>query len=311
VLGLLAIWIFTLLLTSLTRPASRKILIPVAAIALIAILTFLILDPRHHSNNNGSYETYALATLGRNLSTRLHNEIPANVQDLLNLTVARSIFGMPLGTPWLNAFFGIILFLAGLSLLRINLLWGLWVAATFAMLVIFVSHDRYLLQILPLMVLGWWRLIKAINLQLPQTLGNLIFLCLLFIGIAPNLLQDANVIRLQHLHPFLAYYKEGRFPPYVTLANDLPIYTTPQDIILTPERYSRILTFLADRTAMERGEFNPDTPPHNLFVALDPEDPNYAAWLAENRVILDPTPLKSFPRTSGKSPIQLFHAQVK
>lgn len=311
-LGLLAVWIATMLIQAIYHPKSRKIIFPALGISIAAVLIFWLLDPRHGQQNViGTYEQFAVYTLTHNLGQRLHNEIPANLKDLFYISAARSIFGASLGTWWLNAIGGAVLLICGMLLVRRNLIWGLWVAVSTVMMIFFVSHDRYMLQILPLLVLGWWLLLRRINAGLPRWLGNVVFALLLSGGVALNVVEVIHVILEQRASPFLAHYKEGRFPAYVQLAGDLPKFASPTERIVCPVKYARILTFLSDRTVMESGEFSAGPPGEQVLVVLDRSDPDYIPWLASQPIEIDPTPIASYPRVNVKMPLLLMSGKIK
>ena len=145
------------------------------AICGVMLAIFLLFDPRRFGEHGvaGGYEQYAIFQLSH--AHALAVTAVANVHDLLSTTLAKAAFGMRLGPDWISAIFGIIAATAAVALIRKRLLWGLWVIVTLGTLVVFVSNERYLLAILPLSVIGWWNLLRAIDLRLPRATGNALF----------------------------------------------------------------------------------------------------------------------------------------
>jgi hypothetical protein len=307
-IGLLAAWMTAMLCTTL-RQRKWGAALAGTLLGLIAISLFLFFDPRRIAGAGpaGDYERGAFSVLTHGFWRWMSVEGAANVKDLFGLTAARAMFGMPLGTWWLNAIFGAVVLAGGVALLGERLLWGLWVILTLVMLVVLMSHDRYFVQILPLMVLGWWRILRRVNLRLPARAGNYLFGLLLLLGVGPNAVLVADVILHQHEKPFLAYYKEGRFPAYVEMAQALPKYTSPHDTVLCPMKFSRAMTFLSDRWVYEMNEPIPAEPNH-LFVILDPADADYRRWLEQQGIVMVGQPLASKSRVGGKPPICLTRA---
>jgi hypothetical protein len=302
-IGLLAAWLAALIWCAIFR---RNLIATgvVVIVCLVAAIAFYRLDSGHF----GFYQRYAIDQLSRDVSAN-SNAVIANARDLFGLTAARSVFGMPLGTRWLNAIFGSIVMLCGIALFRKRLLWGLWTTLTILMMLLLISNDRYLLQILPLLVLGWWRFIRAINLRLGSAIGNWLFAILLVIGMAPNIIQVINVVIHQHAHPFLSDYRDGKYQPFAPMAARLPQYTTDQDVIVCPLKLSRVMTFLSGRNVYEQNE-----PIHarsaHLLVIVDPADEDYSRWLRTEGIFPDGPPLVWIGRNDRRPGIALFRAHL-
>ena len=254
-IGLLAAWVAALVWLVVIR----RNMIAAGAIAICAAIVgiFLLFDPRRFGQHGvaGGYEQYAIFQLSH--THELAITAAANVRDLLSITLAKAAFGMRFGPNWLNAIIGVIAAVVAMSLIFKRLLWGLWVMITIATLVMFVSNDRYLLSIVPLIVLGWWNCLRVLNLKLPRLLANFIFVCLLVFGIGPNFVQVVGTILQQRTHPFLTTYEKGRFDPFVRLAPDLARLTQPDDIVICPPKTARMLAFYTDRACYEENERTP------------------------------------------------------
>jgi hypothetical protein len=308
--GLLAAWAGAIAWAAIRRRGVTKWRLIATALAIVVMAALLLLDPRRGSHywGGGDYETYAFSALTANLRQRLANDVPANLADLFGATAARAFFGWPLGTWWLNALFGSIPLVAALMLIRTNVLWGLWVIMTLVMMALLVSHDRYLLQIMPLMVLGWWQFISAVGRKLGRGIPGAVFAVLLALGTLPNLCACGIVLVHQHMVPFLAGYKNGQMITYVQAAQCVSARTEPGDIIIAPEKMSRILTFLSDRTVEEPAEFHGGPAGANWFVLLDRDDPQYLQWLATQRIFARGPLIEKIPRRDGKSPLKFSRA---
>jgi hypothetical protein len=309
-IGLLAAWIIALVFSAIARKNWRAAAVPVI-LCLVTVALFLCLDPRRLPGHGptGQYEQYAFHQLTHDLPDELRTNAAGNLRDLLEVTGARAVFGMDLLYIPLNVIFGGIALLAGIALIRRRPFWGLWVVITLLTLILLISNYRYILQMLPLLVIGWWNLLRSINRRLPRRIGNSIFAVLLVLGTCLNFGQVVAFIVHQHAHPFFADYENGEFQPYIKIANQIPNFTTKQDVILCPAKLARIMTFLADRTFSEPNEPIAATSGH-LFVILDSKSPAYAHWLAAMNVSPKGDPLASVNRPRHLPSISLMRARI-
>jgi hypothetical protein len=311
-IGLLIAWVIALTWSSFRRQISWRRSLSAIGLVAAMLLIFLWLDPRKVSGDASlqSYERYAAYGLTHNFDARLMLVL-ANLKDLFGLTAARAVFGMPLGAWWINAIVGTVVIVIGIALIRRQVLWGLWIMINIAMLVFFVSHDRYIVQILPLLVLAWWLTIRSISRRLPKRKGNLVFAVFLLFGALPNAVQSAGVILHQHYTPFLAYYKEGRFPPYLSAAKAIRTTTTRQDTIVSQDKFARILTFWSGRNVTEPSE-SPDLSNRTVYVVQDPSDEQFSKWLESRNLTRIGPPLAIIPRNaSGTMPLLLWRGNAQ
>jgi hypothetical protein len=302
--GLIFAWILTLLwlvVVRRNRAAAIAIAICIATLAL-----FLVFDPRRFGKSGaiGGYEGYALFQL-----SHLHSlcvSAAANLKDLLSLSLAKAAFGMNLGLPWLNALFGLLAIGAAIALIRKRLLWGLWVLLALSELIMFVSNERYLLPIVPLIVLGWWNLLRGINSFFPRRIGNALFALLLFMGLGPNLTQVIGTILQQRSRPFLATYQRGRYESFAQISPAVKANTQPNDIIICPTKTARMIAFLADRDCYEENEPVP-WENRNVYLVVDPTDREYLVGLTT--LGLSPTGPELAHIDHSGGPIYLVRAQ--
>jgi hypothetical protein len=271
-----------------------------ASITIIGValaVLFYAYEPRHpFSGTSSSYEQIAarevLAT-----PSRISNQVLENLGDILGRSAARAILGTPLLVPVLSGIFGLIVIGGGMALWRFRPLWGMWIAATIAKLTILHSNDRYFIPILPLLIFGWWRIICALPVYLPQKRGNLIFATLLAATVLDNAATSGAVVVRQHLHPFIAQFRNGHFLPLAQVADALIASTTDNDIVLAPANTSRILTFLADRTVLDSVDPMIDLSHHRLFVieSLGGDNSQSDSWLKHIHVVRGKSPLLIVP----------------
>jgi hypothetical protein len=276
------------------------------AIAVLAFALFVWFDPRPSSGGlfSGVYEQSALAAFREAFQGHL-GIFTRNFQDLLGFTAARSLMGMPLGWTWLNVIFGTTILASGVALVKTRPLWGLWIVSTILMLLFVISLDRYVLQVLPLLILGWWRTQRFLCIRLPHPWGNTVFSILLVVGATMNTIQVCNMILRQHDHPFYSLYRDGKFSGLVEIAAKVPSYSRPDDVVIVPTEFSRPFTFLADRRTYEPLDRVIPSGPGNLLVVLDPTDSNFLSWLNRLGIVLESPPLVVEARAKGKPALEL------
>lgn len=236
----------------------------------------------------GQYEDALFEVKFSHLHFMLRDSLREYAPRLFEASLCQALFGCRLGRG-VNTLVGIIvLFIAG-SLYRRRALWGLWVTLTVLMLLIAVKPlDRYFLEVLPLLVFGWWRFLRGINRRLPDPWGTWLFAGLFALGGITNLAKCGDLIIEQRWTPFLAHYKFGRFESIDRVA-DLIRRHTPRDAwIAVPPKTARILTYLSHRRAIEPMVENPGDPAvHPIFV-LEPIEPPLQRWLDDQNAHLGP-----------------------
>jgi len=315
-IGLLGVCLAVMIWTALRSRSARPLALAAVAVVIVLAIIFFRIDPRHATSAGPShgYEKTVFHALFRGdvldvTHDRLNTKIAANVRDLLGHTAAKAAFGMPLGNRWLNAIFGSIILAGGLALSRQRLIWGLWVLVTLAILILLISNDRYVLQAMPLLVLGWWRTLIAVQRRLPRTIGNFVFAFFLALGVVPNCLLDGNIVLHQHLRPFLDHYADGGYAAYVKLAEQVPRFCAADDVVLCPAGYSRILTFLTQRNVFDSMEPKDGKWAAGPLVVFDPEDESLAAWLRQQHLVVQDPPLASAAQPSGQPPLLLVRCK--
>lgn len=291
----------------------RRNLKAAAAIALCALILviFFIFDPRRGQGHGlvTGYLQYAIHQLTH--FNDLKQAVILNFGRLLNPLIVKAAFGLRLGGWWwINALFGLCVTAAAVTLIRKRVLWGLWVIALMATLIMTVSDDRYLLPILPLIVLGWWNVIRKFNLKFPTLTGNWIFVLLVVLGTIPNVILLGGFVIGQRWVPFLARYQEGKFIPIVKMADEIPARTSPDDVILCPAKLARIMAFLSDRMFYEFNEPIKAKPGHLLEIR-DPTDVEYRRWLRRAQVLPVGAPLITVDRGGNLPPLTLVRARFK
>jgi len=285
--------------------AAIGLAIMAAAVAVILLM---------HHQSNGRFSNIYMETLRlqwQHPGVWLRNKVWPNVMDVFGASAAQSTFAFKFGNDWLNLMFGGLALASALALFRYEPLWGWWVAATIATMILVQSHDRYLLAIGPLLSLGWWRMIRRVHLSLPKHAANVIFLILLGLGTGVNGTRVGQLVGRQHRHPFYRIYKQGKYASVIEVAESIGKQATSQDVIVTPNMDERIYSFLCDHPAYSRDEFNTMKLAYRrALVIVDPPGDDGKWLFAPGTIFLPyPEPLTPALRPGRRSPIWVYSAQ--
>ncbi len=243
------------------------VIVPVAAVA------FLLADPRRggQSTHIGDYEDVVFEKIS-------WPALKANVSELLDPMASEAVFGLDfgrmlrIGPVSLQAIGSVVAIFAGLLVFRERSLWGLWFLVTVLMMVFTLARDRYFLPVLPVMIYGWWLLIRQINLRVPGRLGNVLFALLFVLGAFPNSAKVGGfVIEQRHKNPLTAI-RNGRFESVYRVADMIRKNVPEGTWVIAPKKFSRILTALSGRNVGEPGDVKGHEPDFTHFYLLEPAE---------------------------------------
>jgi hypothetical protein len=284
-----------LIVAGVRRRLSWKTVIASLAAAVIAAIAFYAADPRVGA---GRYEDQFLDQFRPAQWTAMAATAAANTWDILRETATSAMLGIKFGPApdapgarhWyevlcaaMDVIYAAATLAMGVCLLRRRALWGLWVAATILMMILVLPHERYFLQVLPLLIFAWFSGALWLNRRMANDAGNIIFALLLGLVFVPNMLHVMGMVIEQHRRPFLAHYHDGKYEPIVAAAG--PIAQTPVNaVILAPKTSARILTYLSRRTVVESNDLMSDVgwpiSDRPVYILNNPDDDEFQAWLA-------------------------------
>lgn len=310
VLIIAGIWTF-LRSALLHRPAISGRAGIAVIITLAAVCLFILLDPRHTAGHLvlGGYEQDMAeiftheARFIDTLSDTWHIYIPQITRSLPTIC-----FGIELGRYSGNIVATLLLLILSLALWRRRALWGMWIAATFAVLLFTLPRDRYFLEILPLLAYAWWRFIAALNHRFRPLWGNLLFCTLLTLWVGPNIVRVAGAIINQHQQPFLQHYHDGDMAGLARFASEIPSHVPPGAKIIADRGLGRVLTYLCSHEVLDVWESSQIDPARDRVYCIGPLDvPNSLVlpWMRAHGLKVGPVVLTS-PRTKKLPPWELL-----
>ncbi len=267
-----------------------------AGVAGAAALAFILLGPGTHGTA-GAYEEDFLNSVTGRADHVVVQVVTRTGPALLQPSASEALFGVDIGSIQLRrlglASFDIPLALlpsllviaAGLALFRRRALWGFFVLFTIAMMLVRVVHVRYFLQVLPLLLYGFWLGVLALHRRLPARWADRAFVALVVLLAGANVVRVVGFVAEQRRTPFLEKYRGGRFAAAVKVADELRARTPAESWVLSRRKTGRILTNLSGRYVAEPDaatEFRP----HELqpVYVLEPMDEEGLYWMRQKRI---------------------------
>jgi len=238
------------------------------ALAVIGavVFSFRFVDPRRIAPTGAAdpaavtYPEAQLKLLVENLAFTAKRAVTEHVPKLLEESTPEAVFGLKLA-PGLNTILSIAVLAAGVWLVRVEPLWGVYVAATVAQQVIFPPRERYFLPVLPLLLygglrLGAWMLRPSQTAAGPARPGGLTAVrrgaavALGGLFLVANVAYDVAMIAEQRRVPFLPNLDRGQYWPWVKLGEHVDDVVGEHDLVLVPEE-SRVVHYFSRRRTAE------------------------------------------------------------
>jgi hypothetical protein len=291
--ALLAAVVVSVVLSLFTRPLRRGWVIlgiGFVAAALTAGVLFYALDPRRGKAEHaaGDYERAfvdKLMTQPREIARKMLRQ---NLPEILHPGAAEAVFGVDWGhldtarryLP-LGVVPSLISIAAGVMLIRRRLLWGTWVALSVLTMLVTLTEVRYFLQVLPLLLYGWWVMLVWIDRRIARRRWlNLLPMTVFILLVAVNAGRCIYLMVEQRSSPFLEGYRRGKYALVPELTQLLQSHTPPEAWVLVPERpLGRILTFTSGRYAVEPGPLTQLNPETQTVYVLEPLEQDVLEWM--------------------------------
>jgi hypothetical protein len=296
--ALLAAVVAAVFLSMFKRPVRKGRLAVGAAILVAAVaagLLFYRLDPRRTGRPDaaGDYE-FAFIDALTSGSHELAAKLRTNLLAILHPSASESLFGIDLGHldigPYavsVSAIPSLFCIAVALLVFRRRLLWGVWVSMTLLMMAVTVVHVRYFLQVMPLLLYGYWLGVVWLNRRAaergrPRAVGRaeLASAVLLAALVGFNLLRVGSLVVEQRHLPFLASYRDGKFAAVPQVSELLRSSTPEKSWVLAPQKFGRVLTYYSGRYVTEPGPATQLNPVEQPVYVLEPMDKLGQEWMA-------------------------------
>ncbi len=204
------------------------------ALGVLAVLALTKwLDPRMSGGMSLMFDESRVVSLfgDKPVSSTLHRVFMENGPKIITEHLPESMFGVDFG-PVLSAPLGLLAICLGVMMYRLRPLWGLLFAAFLVQWLVFITTERYMLVVMPLLALGWWRLGPWLEKRLAPSAARWAVIVILAVWFVPNLVRVGGFIAEQRHSPFLENYERGRYAALTKVADQLNEITRPGDLII-------------------------------------------------------------------------------
>ncbi len=260
----------------------RRILLPVLGGVLLLVVALWWMDPRRGSGVRYTYEAAILASLTELTTPQGLARMGRHTLILLEDSLAEAAFGHRLG-PVITSLVSLLLLGLSVELIRRRWLWGLFIIGTVLMLILVLPAPRYLLPVVPLMAMAWFSGMLAFQRRLGHPWGNVVFITMLAIWVAPNFLKIVKFIGEQRIPALAPSYE--RFVALENFADDLREVVEPEAWVVSHEKIARVLSYWSDRRVAAWYEIDAlDRIADPLYV-IEPTTPQMDAKVAEGGLV--------------------------
>jgi hypothetical protein len=255
-----AIWTFMGALVAATawhilRGPNRLRHVVILAVACCSVLAYRAVDPRFRKDPAGAAPQVKTSVVESRLKDLvLHRTglmIRRTMTEMVPLmfeeVAVEGIYGSRLA-PGVNSLLTAATIGLGLLLMRDRPLWGLFIGATFAQMLIHLPRERYFLPILPLLLYALWQAAVWIELRLRGVAGRAAFVTVVVLTSGLNAAICVGDVIEQHRKPFLAYYEGGRYVPLIDLSRAMAGTVGEEDVVIAQE--DRVVSYYSRRKTL-------------------------------------------------------------
>ncbi len=220
---------------------------------------------------------------GRDAGGELEDALFDRLPLLFTESLPEAVFALDVG-PLATAALSVAL-LAGLLLAASRPARPLWLILPALLAVQWMSlavHDRYVLPLLPLLLLAWWTLavrleVVGFRTRVPVLSAALRWVvpAALVAAVGMNAAALVEVLHEQRSPEPLVVFADGKLQPVAEAAAWLRVHAPPDALVLASNRHATTLAFLADRRVLsgrELEKLRPAELPAGAWFFLEPLD---------------------------------------
>jgi hypothetical protein len=222
----------------------------VLAAAVCAVLLSRVLDRRLDSPFAALPDESLLAgaftdELAETAELAVYERLPK----LFTETLPEAVFGVELGPAGIPV--AVLLLVLAAGLLRVRLLWGALALAFIVEIGVLTQvTSRYLIPLMPLLAAAWWSFAAWVERRLRPPHGGRVFVALLVVWAAPNLVRVGDIVLEQHRPDFLVHYRHGKYARADALARIVRRHTPPDALVIIGADLSYELSYLSERSVV-------------------------------------------------------------
>lgn len=233
------------LLWRLRRSRFKWALLAGAAAVLLAAVAIRLSDPRMANGFTLLSKERELLHHLTNLSETWARILSFNAPQLFFDVTPRAIFGNKVGLWPIDGAITLSVFLSGLLLFRRRVAWGLLFVIYFAQWLLIFPDSRYFLPVLPLLLLGWWDLARALASQFRPSRQQVVLVTMIALVTIPNVVRSVGFAIEQHHQPFLARYLRGRYQDLPEFAAQARASLPPDAVVITEAQFAAPLHYFS------------------------------------------------------------------
>jgi hypothetical protein len=258
-------------------------------LVLLAGGVFWAADPRRSGGGPamGQYEDAVLNSFTIHLGGHLQEIWHKNLPELFGPITTVAAFGVEMWPPEIaNPIMGAIVVLAGVLLVRRRMIWGLWVAALVALMLLVLPVRRYYLAAIPLIVYAWWLTIVWVNSKLPGRWGDWAFAFLLVLGTVPNMLKMGEFMLEQQRRPYLETYRNGKYAYVHPMSEAIARNVGDDAWVVSSAKTGRVMSFLSRKRVIEAREVEKHGLLGKQLYLVVPGDEAMRQWLTQANIAI-------------------------
>lgn len=229
----------------------RTATVVVTLVVVVGLIAWVFLaDPRRSGSSEMDIYEHAITA---NLLAAFHNPgvLLERIWQLISPEFPTTIFAFS-WTPQADWLIVLILLGATAWALRRYPMGLAWIAATFAtQLVAEQPLPRYMLSIIPLVMLGWWQLASALNTRLSRHAGNILAMTMVGVCLVSPVRAAGQIWLEQYRRPFYQSYHRGEYQAAWEMGQLLRAQTPEDALVIIPSddtlKLDRILTYFSGR----------------------------------------------------------------
>ncbi|QDU34185.1 hypothetical protein KS4_22470 [Poriferisphaera corsica] len=181
------------------------------------------------------------------LPQTLYNALTNNLPRLLTESLTEAVFALDFGTL-ISPLFSIPILIYLIFLTRIRVFWGILTALFITQWLAVIVADRYILTIIPLIIIAWYLAPIWYEKHVSRKLGTITFTFAIFIFFTPNIVFDIRQIIQNHTTNTIQDYKDGKYTNEYHLSNWLTANTPENAIIIAPYHTFLLIGYLSNRS---------------------------------------------------------------
>lgn len=180
------------------RDRQRWTHVAILMVVIASVLAFRAVDPRRSEVEQSTYmESHVSSMATEHRAFVLERMVKQHGPQLFERTVPQALVGIQL-IPGVNSIFSLVVLGLGTALFTWRPTWAPMIGATVAQLLFFLPRERYLLPVLPLLLIAIWKGIGWLLPRVPVGRRNAVLVVIGGLFLVPNMVAIGKHIFERH-----------------------------------------------------------------------------------------------------------------